>query len=74
MLLQNGIPHQKIYDTFKFSQFLPHGMSSLRLVPFCKSIPDLICKYMEKKFPPTASTEETSEYDSIVEAVVNQGG
>jgi len=70
MMLQHGIPHQQIYNKFKHDQFVPNGMSNLQQIPFCKSIPDLIVKYMEQKFPPTA--EMDNEYDSVIDTVVNQ--
>lgn len=66
-LLQHGVAPQKIYDKFKNMDFKPNGMSNVPSATFCKSIPDMIVKYMESHFPPTAKVEEEGDsYDDIL--------
>lgn len=69
MLLQFGINPEKIYDKFKYQDFKPKGISNLKTVPICKSIIDMIMKYMEKNFYPTAK-KEIDEYDTMIESIV----
>lgn len=66
-LLQHGVAPQKIYDKFKNMDFKPNGMSNVPGATFCRSLPDMIVKYMESHFPPTAKTEEEGDsYDDML--------
>ena len=69
LLLQYGVTPQKIYEKFKFQDFKPKGMTNVSAAPFCKSIIDLIMKWMEKRLPPTAKIE-SDEYEAIIESVI----
>lgn len=66
-LLQHGVPPVKIYRMFKGINFDPSGMSTLPGVTFCQSIPDMVVRYMEKNFPPTAKLEEKDSYDEVMD-------
>lgn len=66
MLMQFGIPHEKIYDKFQAQDFPPHGVTNLPDVPVCKSIVDLIIKYLRINFPPTRK-EGQDDYDRMID-------
>lgn len=73
MLLQYGIDPRKIYEKFAYADFQPNGITNLRDVPICKSIVDLIMKYMKANFPPTAEEyRRNDEYSGTIEMVVSQ--
>ena len=69
LLLQFGVRPEKIYSKFKFQDFQPHGMSTVPAAPFCKSIVDLIMKWMEQNLPPTKkSATEAEDYSYVIES------
>lgn len=68
LLLQHGVHPQMVYDAMKFQTFEPSGFTNLSKVPICKSIPDLIVRYMEATFPPTA--ESLDSYESMLASLV----
>lgn len=70
LLLQYGVDPRTIYDAMKWQAFEPQGLTNLPQVPFCKSIPDLIVRYMEATFPPTAQDEDG--YDSALGSIIEQ--
>lgn len=70
MLLQFGISHQYIYDKFKYLEFFPKGITNMKSSPICKSIIDLIMKYMESNFPPTSKLNEDNEYGAVIESII----
>jgi len=73
MLLQYGVDPKKLYKKFKHMQFEPDGLTGVRGVTFCKSIPDLIMKWMEKHLPPTCEElTEGDDYSSMIEQVVEK--
>lgn len=72
LLLQYGVDPRSIYDKFKFCQFEPQGLTNLKAVPMCKSMVDLIMRWMESNLPPTKKDNNTDGYDAVVEAVVDQ--
>jgi len=76
LLLQYGVPPSKLYEKFMWQNFKPQGMTRTKEAPFCKSIIDLIMKWMSKNLPPTATLElsESAEYDAIIESVVDGEG
>lgn len=71
MMLQYGVSPAKIYNKFKNWYFEPAGFTNLKNVPICKSIIDLIMKYMSNNFIPTADRKVDNEYDEMIEAVVH---
>jgi len=71
MLLQYGVDPKKIYDKFKFQQFEPSGLTGVKKVTFCKSIPDLIMKWMERRLPPTGGPED-DDYGDAIEEMISQ--
>ncbi len=71
MLLQFGISPHKVYDKFKYRDFQPKGITNLKTSPICKSIVDLIMKYMEQNFPPTASDSKKDSYETAIESVIS---
>jgi len=75
MLLQYGVDPKKIYEKFKAWQFDPRGITSVKGVPFCKSIIDMVMKYMELNFLPTAKLSKNSEgstdYEESLEIAVS---
>ena len=50
MAFQKGVVLQDIVDTWKFHCYDPAGVTNCELVPFCKSVPDLLAKWIEKRF------------------------
>jgi len=72
LLLQYGIPPTKIYEKFMWQNFKPQGLTNNQAAFTCKSIIDLIMKWMSKNLPPTAKVEspESAEYEAIIESVV----
>ena len=74
MLLQYGVAPQTLYDAMKFQAFEPSGLTNSAKVRLCKSIPDLIVRWMEKTFAPTAQVDSTEEtgYDALLDSVVDQ--
>lgn len=72
MLLQYGVDPRKIYDKFKFQQFEPAGLTGVKKVSFCKSIPDLVMKWMEKSLIPTKQPDIDAEYGSVIEQAVEK--
>jgi len=65
LLLQHGIDPRRIVDKFKFVDFIPSGITNCPAVPMCKSIPDLIVRYIEHKF----LSEPDDGYDATLDAV-----
>jgi hypothetical protein len=72
LLLQHGVDPRTIYEAMKFQSFEPCGLTNLPQVPLCKSIPDLIVRYMESVFPPTM--QEDAFYESLLGEIVEQEG
>lgn len=72
MLLQYGVDPRKIYAKFKHQKFEPAGLSGVRKVTFCESIPDLVMKWMEKSLPPTKQDVFDEEYGSVIEQAVTE--
>lgn len=66
LLFQFGVPHEDLYEKFKYQRFSPEGMTNLPDVPICHSIVDLIIRYLEINFPPTKK-EGQDEYDRMVD-------
>lgn len=66
MLFQYGVPHEKIYEKFGLQSFPPDGVTNLPDVPVCKSLVDLIVRYLKKNYPPTKK-EDQDEYDQMVD-------
>jgi len=72
MLLQYGVEPQKIYEEFKMDSFDPRGITNIKQAPICKSIIDMIMKYMEATFMPTAELSKTDDdYFIMVDSVTN---
>ena len=69
LMFQHGIPHELIYQKFEHQDFTPNGMSNRPEAMFCKSVVDLIIKYLKVNFPPTKVGDQ-DEYDTII----NMGG
>jgi hypothetical protein len=69
-LLQTGIDPRQIYKVMKFQEFEPKGLTNLPQVPLCKSIPDLVVRYMEAMFPPIGKGSD--EFDSVLDNIVDQ--
>lgn len=75
LLLQHGIPHQMVYKAIKFQAFEPSGLTNVVGLSFCKSIPDLIVRWMESRFPPTAQIQSGGtgeDYEELLDSVVEQ--
>jgi len=74
MLLQYGVAPNVIYEAVKFQAFEPSGLTNVAGISFCKSIPDLIVRWMEKTFAPTAQVDSAEEtgYDALLDSVVDQ--
>jgi len=74
MLLQYGVSPQEIYSEFKGVEFKPNGITNLQEAPFCKSIIDMIMKYMEANFIPTrrSDNDEDNDYFALVDNVTDQ--
>lgn len=73
VMLQYGIEPEKIYRIFKYNKFQPKGITNLKEAPFCKSIIDMIMKYMEANFIPTVnSAGDDNEYNAIIECVTDK--
>ncbi len=72
-LLQLGVNPEKIYEEFKLDEFEPKGITNVKESPICKSIIDMIMKYMEANFPPTVSEvkDDDDGYFSMTEAIVD---
>lgn len=70
LLFQYGVEPCRIYEKIKFADFEPNGLTNLPQVPFCKSVPDLIIRYLEANFPPTAQEPEDA-YSSVIDNVVD---
>lgn len=71
MMLQYGIPPEKIYNKFRDWYFDPAGFTNLKDVPICKSIIDLIMRYMKHNFIPTAENAKNDGYAEMIEAVIS---
>ncbi|RLC82678.1 MAG: hypothetical protein DRJ03_18650 [Chloroflexi bacterium] len=73
MLLQYGIPPEKIYAKFAHQRFQPNGISGVPAVPIAKSLVDLVVRWMEAHLPPTATYSSTvdKEWAGIVEEVTS---
>ncbi len=71
MLLQFGVAPTAVYESMKFQAFEPNGITNLPQVPLCKSIPDLVVRWMEATFPPTAAATQSNEYDAVLETLVS---
>lgn len=65
MLFQYGVPHEDIYDKFALQKFAPEGITNLSEIPICKSIVDLIIRYLKLNYPPTKK-EDQDDYDKMV--------
>lgn len=63
MLLQYGIHPKKLYDKFKFREFIPNGVTALTGVPLAKSIPDLVVRWMEYNLLPTRKEKVDAPQD-----------
>lgn len=73
MLLQFGVHPADIYQRFEHIDFEPKGITNLKSVPICKSVIDMIMKYMKVNFPPTGDIDKnTNGYNSIIQAVINE--
>jgi len=75
MLLQYGVDPKVIYEAVKFQAFEPSGLTNVSGVSFCKSIPDLIVRWMESRFAPTAQMEGAAtgkEYEELLDSVIEQ--
>ncbi len=72
LLLQYGVPLEVIYDKLMQDEYEPRGVTNTLEAPICKSILDLILKYMRANFPPTAVDMQNSDYSEILTAVVEQ--
>ena len=71
LLLQYGVDPRKLYKKFQNMKFEPDGLTGVKGVTFCKSIPDLIMKWMEKNLPPTRDEVSVSDdYSNMIERVV----
>jgi len=71
MLLQYGVDPRKIYNKFLYSEFAPKGISNIKEAITCKSIVDLIMKYMQANFPPTADVNDhKDDYDSVIKTIM----
>lgn len=66
LLFQLGFPHEQIYNKFKHQSFPPEGVTNLPDVPICKSLVDLIVRYLEVNFPPTKK-EDQDDYDRMLD-------
>ncbi len=58
--LQMGVPVEQLIDKFKFFRFEPAGFTDDPEI-FAHSIPDLICRWMEKTFVVSKSTTPAGE-------------
>lgn len=74
MLLQHGIDPKKIYHEFKMDSFSPMGITNVKQAPICKSIIDMIMKYMEDSFIPTAESTQSEDdnYFVMIDSVTDQ--
>lgn len=75
MLLQYGVDPRIIYEAMKFQTFEPQGLTNTPKVRMCKSIPDLIARWMEATFPPTAQEAgdiEDMSYNMLLESIIDQ--
>ncbi len=74
MLLQYGVDPQKIYNEFRGMEFQPKGVTNMRQSMFCKSIVDMIMKYMEGDSLPTQVdlNKGDSDYFATVETVTEK--
>jgi hypothetical protein len=72
LLLQYGVDPRTVYDSMKFQAFEPSGFTSCPKVPMCKSIVDLVIRWMEATFPPTAKEVDGDAYSSLLDSVVEQ--
>lgn len=74
MLLQYGVDPQEIYDEFKWDEFKPNGITNVKQAPICKSIVDLVIRYMESNFIPTrkGESDDDADYFAVVDTIVDQ--
>ena len=72
MLLQYGIHPADIYERFEHINFEPKGVTNVKSAPICKSVIDMIIKYMKANFPPTGNFNDTDGYNSIIQAVIEE--
>lgn len=73
LLLQYGISPEKIYNTFKSDEFKPNGPTNISTSLMCKSIVDMIMKYMESNFIPTAKGPDNEDnYFNVVDTITDQ--
>jgi len=71
VLLQTGIDLKYLYSMSKGQSFAPQGVTNLPQVPLCKSIPDLIVRWMEATFPPTkAGSDIDAKYDNLLDNIL----
>lgn len=67
MLFQYGVDPKLIVAKFKHQNFEPNGFTNLPEARICKSIIDLVMKYLDQRFLQETKIED--DYDSMVEAL-----
>lgn len=50
LLLQYGVPFEVIYKKLAFMQYEPAGMTDNPDIPFAKSIPDYVVRWLAKEY------------------------
>lgn len=69
LLLQYGVHPRDLIYRFKGTSFIPCGITNMPEVPICKSIPDLLVRYLEWKY---FSEDEDNDdgYESVLDAAI----
>jgi ribonucleoside-diphosphate reductase alpha chain len=56
--LQYGVPLEKLVEKFSYMRFEPEGITSNPEIPFAKSMPDYIMRWLASRFLDTDAQEE----------------
>ena len=71
LMLQYGIRPDEIYDKLLIDEYEPKGITNVPEAPICKSIIDLVLRYMKANFPvgEDSNSEETDGYGGLISLV-----
>jgi len=59
LCLQNGVPLDTIVNKFSHHEFEPRGMTDNKKIPFAKSVPDYVVRWMATTFAKENTHEES---------------
>ena len=59
LFLQMGLPNETLIEKFKFFRFEPAGPTDNAEIPLAQSIPDYVCRWIERPFMKTPATTKS---------------